>query len=281
MLSSGPAAEADPSFLASGGDAAAARTRGGDAARGPRLAYRSPTPTRTASARRRPFPASRARYPGRHDRPVCGSDPGRLEGLITLEGSGCYGHIVNLAGGTRRSPVPEDQRTPHPRSSTAARELRVFESGALAIPGREGRPAAADRPPRPLARDPVAHVPDGRRRLMMGQANVFYRYFPRRFSRRSTAIRTRTPSLQCWTRLAERMARGRLLDRRHRELVVDADTKVVGVSSAGFIQRWRKAMNRPPGVPEEIDVPFRCRCWRTTRGRRSSRRADAAPALVR
>lgn len=65
---------------------------------------------------------------------------------------------------------------------------------------------------------------------MMGQANVFYRYFPEKISARDRPLSERRPPpvrSAGASAFAHRISRGRLFDRRHGQLVLGAHAQMV------------------------------------------------------
>ena len=171
-------------------------------------------------------------------------------------------HIVNLlAGDQKTARVPEAQpERPHPdhRRPRRGRLRRLRVGRDPDLPRREDRPAPADRPAR-AARCVIQWLmfQMGGIGPMMGQANVFFRYFPEKIQpaidRYQNECRRLFEVLDGAPRRA-RVARRRLLDRRHRQLVLGAHPQVVG------------RLGRRPRPPAALDG---------TRWRRA-RRASAA-----
>jgi GSH-dependent disulfide-bond oxidoreductase len=194
--------------------------------------------------------------------------PNGHKASITLEELGLpyEVHIVNLLGGDQKQPEYL-KLNPNGRIPTIVDRdegnFAVFESGAIMIylAEKAGRLLPADRKGRSLVIQWVMFQMGGIG-PMMGQANVFYRYFPERIQ----------PAIDRYQKECRRLFE--VLDARlagHEWLAGDysiADIanwawvrthKWSGVSVEGLphLQRWMAQMAARPACQRGIDVPMR------------------------
>ena len=174
-------------------------------------------------------------------------------------------HIVNLMGGDQKKPeylkINPNGRIPAIVDRDEG-NFAVFESGALMIylAEKAGRLLPTDRRGRSRVIQWLMFQMGGVG-PMMGQANVFYRYFPEKIQ----------PAIDRYQNESRRLFE--VLDARLAESEWLADDfsiadianwswmrtyKWSGVSIDGLehLQRWHKAMNERPACRKGVDVPF-------------------------
>jgi glutathione S-transferase len=174
-------------------------------------------------------------------------------------------HIVNILGGDQKQPeylrINPNGRIPAIVDRDAD-DFAVFESGAIMIYLAEqaGKLLPTDRKGRSLVIQWLMFQMGGIG-PMMGQANVFYRYFPEK-------VQSAIDRYQNESRRLFEVLNGRLAD--HEWLAGDysiADIanwswvrthKWSGVSVEGLehLSRWMSAMNARPACRRGVDVPF-------------------------
>ena len=143
-------------------------------------------------------------------------------------------HPVNLGAGEQKQEwflaICPNGRIPA-IVDRSADDLAVFETGAIMIylAEKTGRLLPTDAAGRTRVIQWVMFQMGGIG-PMMGQANVFFRYFPEKIQPAIDRYQHETRRLfeVLDRRLSERVAGRRLLDRRHRQLGVDAHLQVVG-----------------------------------------------------
>ncbi|HZR82056.1 MAG TPA: glutathione S-transferase N-terminal domain-containing protein [Candidatus Binatia bacterium] len=193
--------------------------------------------------------------------------PNGHKASITLEELGIpyEVHIVNLLAGDQKKPeflkINPNGRIPA-IVDRDENEFAIFESGAIMIylAEKAGRLLPSDRKGRSLVIQWLMFQMGGIG-PMMGQANVFYRYFPEKIQ----------PAIERYQNECRRLFEvldGRLAD--HEWLAGDysiADIanwswvrtykwSGVGIDGLDHLQRWMRQMSERPACRKGVDVPF-------------------------